>query len=218
MTDPSDANAPIDLALVLAFDGSGSVTFDEFGLMTRGVGQALRDPTTQTGMVGGAHRACLCAVLLWSGHEQQQVMVPWTRITDHASLDAFATLVEDMPRDMRPGTTAIGNALMACEALLADLPAMADRRVIDVAGDGRSNDGVPPGPVRDRLVAAGTTINGLCILHTEADLLASYTSEVIGGVGSFALQCQDYAGFADAMQQKLTREVAGIANPPPSRA
>ncbi|MBU6499478.1 MAG: DUF1194 domain-containing protein, partial [Rhodospirillales bacterium] len=104
--------------------------------------------------------------------------------------------------------TAIGEALIACEKLLALAPAAARRRVIDVAGDGRSNEGDPPGPVRDRLAAAGVTINGLCVLHEEPDLLASYTREVIGGLGAFALQCQDYSGFADAMRQKLQQEIS----------
>ncbi len=65
-----------------------------------------------------------------------------------------------------------------------------------------------PGPIRDRLAAAGITINGLCVLHEEADLLQSYTREVIGGPGAFVLQCQDYSGFAQAMRQKLAREIA----------
>ena len=79
--------------------------------------------------------------------------------------------------------------------------------MVDVIGDGRSNDGIAPGPIRDRTAAAGITINGLCILHEEADLLASYTDEVIGGPGAFALPCQDYPAFAAAMKQKLAREI-----------
>ncbi len=80
--------------------------------------------------------------------------------------------------------------------------------MIDVAGDGRSNDGPPPAAIRNRLVAAGVTINGLCVLHEEPDLVASYQREVVGGAGSFALACRDYAGFAEAMRQKLQQEVA----------
>ncbi len=81
--------------------------------------------------------------------------------------------------------------------------------MVDVAGDGRSNDGLPVALVRDRMVAAGVVINGLCVLHEEADLLASYRAEVIGGQGAFALTCGDYAGFADAMRRKLFAEVTG---------
>ena len=78
-------------------------------------------------------------------------------------------------------------------------------------GDGRSNDGISPAPVRDRMVAAGITINGLCILHEEPDLLQSYQAEVIGGPGAFAVTCQDYAAFTAAMKQKLARELAAPA-------
>jgi hypothetical protein len=208
----------VDLALVLAFDGSASVTYDEFGLMVGGCAAALRAPDIGPGLIGGPHRASLCAVLLWSGHAAQAVMAGWTRVDSAKSLADFAAGIEDMPRIVRPGDTAIGEALLAAERLLALAPAAAGRRIIDVVGDGRSNDGTPPGPIRDRLAAAGVTINGLCVLHEEPDLLASYTAEVIGGPGAFALQCQDYAGFADAMSQKLEREIAGIAGAPLRRS
>jgi hypothetical protein len=114
--------------------------------------------------------------------------------------------VENVPRIVPAGTTAIGAALLACEQLLALAPAT--RRIIDIAGDGRSNEGPDPGPIRDRLVDAGVTINGLCVLHEEPDLVASYTRDVIGGFGAFALTCADYTSFEQAMRQKLRQEVA----------
>jgi Ca-activated chloride channel homolog len=112
-----------------------------------------------------------------------------------------------MPRSVIPGETAIGEALLFALQLLARAPAQTTRQVVDVIGDGRSNAGVPPGPIRDRMAAAGVTINGLCILHEEPDLLLSYQREVIGGAGSFAETCKDYADFGAAMRRKLTREV-----------
>ncbi len=199
---------PVDLALLLAFDGSASVTYDEFGLIAGGCAAALRDEVVAEGLLQGPLRASLCAVLLWSGPAAQDVLIGWTRLQSGADLDAFANAVRDAPRTVAAGTTAIGSALLACGTLLAALPARARRRVIDVAGDGRSNDGPPPAPIRDRLIAAGVTINGLCVLHEEPDLVASYTREVIGGPGSFALACHDYNGFADAMRMKLQQEIA----------
>jgi Ca-activated chloride channel family protein len=198
----------VDLALILAFDGSASVTFDEFGLMTGGCEAALRDPEVVDGLLGGPAGASLAAVILWSGRGAHEIMVPWMRLAAPPDVAAFAQAVADMPRVVRAGTTALGEALLLCETMLAGMPAQATRRVIDVAGDGRSNDGIPPAPVRDRLVGEGVTINGLCVLHEEPDLVQSYTNEVIGGAGAFALACADYAGFADAMRQKLAREIA----------
>ena len=198
----------VDLALILALDGSASVTFDEFNLMANGCAAALRDPETVAGLTGGPQGSSLMALLLWSGHDAQEVMVEWTRLDLPATVAAFAQAVEDVPRVVPAGATAIGEALAACARLLEQAPAVSHRQVIDMVGDGRSNDGTPPEAVRDLLNNAGVTINGLCVLHEEPDLLASYTAEVIGGPGAFAVQCQDFAGFADAMRQKLTREIA----------
>ncbi len=198
----------VDLALVLAFDCSASVTFDEFGLMVGGCAAALRQPDIAAALTSGPRGASLGAVLLWSGQDAQEVLVDWTRLDTRTAVGGFADAVENIPRVVRAGNTAIGAALLAAETLLARAPARADRRIVDMAGDGRSNDGAPPDPIRDRLAAAGVTINGLCVLHEEPDLLDAYNNEVIGGPGAFVLQCQDYASFADAIRQKLQREIA----------
>lgn len=191
--------------MVLAVDGSASVTYDEFGLIAGGMAAALRDPAVIEGLAGSS----ILALLLWSGTGQQDVITPWTRIATAADLAAFADGVDNMPRTVRAGATAIGEALLASLTLLAGVPAVPKRNIVNVIGDGQSNDGIAPAAIRDRMVAGGITINGLCILHEEPDLLASYTEEVIGGPGSFAVTCREYADFAEAMRQKLTREING---------
>lgn len=196
-----------DLALVLAVDCSASVTFEEFNLLAGGMAASLRDRQVVQALTGGAHRATLLAVLQFSGAASQRVVVDWTRVTTPAESAAFADAVDNMPRLLRPGLTALGNALAAAGALLDRAPGRAVRRVIDVAGDGGANDGVAPGPVRDALVAEGVTINGLCILHEEPDLVAKFQHEVIGGPGSFAQVCADYKDFGEAMRRKLLREL-----------
>ena len=198
-----------DLALVLAVDGSASVTYDEFNLIAGGMAAALRDADVIAGLLGGPRGASLGAVLLWSGPGQQAVLVPWKRIDSKQGAEKFAQAVDDIPRAIRPGTTAIGEALLASLKLLVAAPAGSARQVVDVIGDGRSNAGIPPGPVRDRMVQAGVVINGLCVLHEEPDLVTSYEREVIGGPGAFALACPDYKAFAEAMRRKLLREVTG---------
>lgn len=199
----------VDLALVLAVDGSASVTYDEFNLIAGGMAAALRDADVVAGLLGGPAAASLGAVLLWSGPGAQAVLVPWTRIDTKQQAEKFAQAVDDIPRAVRPGTTAIGEALLASLKLLVAAPAGSARQVVDVIGDGRSNAGIAPGPVRDRMVQAGVVINGLCVLHEEPDLVASYEREVIGGPGAFAIACPDYAAFAEAMRRKLVREVTG---------
>jgi Ca-activated chloride channel homolog len=197
----------IDLALVLAVDGSASVTFEEFGLIAGGMAAALREPEIIAGLIGGPAKASICSLLLWSGAGAHEILTDWTLIASEADAKGFADQVDNMPRVVTAGKTAIGEALLASLTLLGRLPDQATRQVVDVIGDGRSNDGIAPGPVRDRMAAAGITINGLCILHEEPDLLQSYTDEVIGGPGAFALTCQEHPAFASAMKQKLTREI-----------
>jgi hypothetical protein len=191
--------------MVLAVDGSASVTYEEFGLIAGGMAAALRDPAVAEGLTGTS----ILALLLWSGAGQQDIITPWTRIATPADLMAFADGVDNMPRTVRAGATAIGEALLASLTLLAQVPAVPKRNIVNVIGDGRSNDGIAPGPVRDRMAEADITINGLCILHEEPELLASYTKEVIGGPGAFAVTCREYADFTEAMRQKLTREIKG---------
>ncbi len=199
---------PVDLAMVLAVDGSASVTYDEFGLIAGGMAAALRDPAVVAGLTGEG-RAALLSLLLWSGTGQQAVITPWMRVATPDELAAFADTVDNMSRSVPAGQTAIGEALLAALTLLSNAPAHTKRALVDVIGDGRSNQGIAPGPIRDRMAAADITINGLCILHEEPDLLASYTEEVIGGPGSFAVICHEYPDVAEAMRQKLTREVTG---------
>jgi hypothetical protein len=195
----------VELAMVLAVDGSASVTYDEFGLIAGGMAAALRDPAVAAGLTGNS----VLALLLWSGAGQQDIITDWASIATAADLAAFADSVDNMPRTVKAGNTAIGEALLASLTLLARVPAIPKRNIVDVIGDGRSNDGIAPGPVRDRMAAADITINGLCILHEEPDLLASYTQDVIGGPGAFAVTCREYKDFAEAMRQKLTREIKG---------
>jgi hypothetical protein len=195
----------VELAMVLAVDGSASVTYDEFGLIAGGMAAALRDPTVAAGLTGTS----VLSLLLWSGAGQQDIITGWTPIVTASDLAAFADGVDNMPRTVRAGGTAIGEALLAALTLLAKVPSVPKRNIVNVVGDGRSNDGIAPGPIRDRMAAADITINGLCILHEEPDLLTSYTDEVIGGPGAFAVTCREYKDFAEAMRQKLTRELKG---------
>ncbi|HVY13646.1 MAG TPA: DUF1194 domain-containing protein [Rhodopila sp.] len=188
--------------MVLAVDGSASVTYGEFGLIATGMATALRDDSVVEALAAGSY----LSLLLWSGSGQQAVLEPWTRINSKTAALAFADRVDNMSRVVRPGTTAIGEALVAALALLTHLPAVTQHAIVNVIGDGRSNDGIAPGPVRDRMANADITINGLCILHEEPDLLSSYTNDVIGGPGAFAVTCRTYADFTEAMRQKLLRE------------
>ena len=141
----------------------------------------------------------------------QAVALPWSRLDGAEAARGFGEAVENAPRLVPAGATALGEGMAAGLALLAACPAEATRLVMDVSGDGRHNQGRPPGLVRDIGVAAGVTINALAVLNEEPDLLEHYQAEVIGGPGSFAMHTPDYAAFAEAIREKLLREIASGA-------
>jgi len=206
----SGAMKPVDLALCLAVDVSASVDYDEFGLMIGGYAAAFRDAGLVAACTAGPRGAVAVAMLFWTGSGAQEVAVPWVRVESEATAAALADAMDAAPRVPAAGATALGEGMAAGLALLARCPAEATRLVLDVSGDGSHNQGRPPGPVRDIGVAAGVTINALAVLNEEPDLLEHYRAQVIGGPGSFAMDCPDYAAFADAILRKLRREVGGL--------
>jgi uncharacterized protein DUF1194 len=192
--------------LVLAVDVSASVTADSYLLQRNGIARAFEDPRLVraiSALPGGIE----ALVLEWSDPDRIAVAVGWTPLADAASAAAFAAAVHATKRSS-DGLTAIGPALLAAAALFDQMPEPAPRRVIDISGDGMANFGVPPSAARDRIVAAGISINGLAILVEEPWLEGYYRSNVIGGPGGFVVAARNFGSFADAMLRKLVQEVA----------
>jgi hypothetical protein len=208
----AESAPPVDLMLVMAVDVSESVTDDEYLLQHEGIARAFEDPQIQSSIASGSHGAIEVAVMEWSDRDKQIVTVGWTRVGDAASARSFAAAVRASPRSSR-GLTAIGDALLAAKALLDRAPAAAERRLIDLSGDGMANIGPPVEAVRDVLVASGITINGLAILASEPWLSDYYNQYVIGGTGAFLIEAEDFASFDTAMRSKLLGEVAGTPSP-----
>jgi hypothetical protein len=207
---PAWAAGSVDLALVMAVDVSESVDEGEYILQHEGIARAFEDPQLVQAIAAGKRGAIEVAILEWSDRDKQIVTVDWTRVGDTASAAAFAMSVRASRRSSN-GLTAIGDALLAAQALLDRAPDPAERRLVDLSGDGMANIGPPVDAVRDELVAAGITINGLAILASEPWLESYYNDYVIGGPGAFLLQAEDFASFANAVRSKLLGEVAGLA-------
>jgi hypothetical protein len=206
------AGAPerVDLKLVLAVDSSSSVDPEEFALQMDGIAHAFRTPELIAAIQAGAHRAIAVTLVEWSNASWQRENVGWTVIHDAASADGFARLVETAPRLIYGGATSISGALRFALGQLAASTVTAERRVIDVSGDGSNNQGAPVAEARGVALAAGVTINGLAIVNEESDLEQYYRSEVIGGPGAFALAARDYDDFARAILRKLLREIEAV--------
>ena len=80
--------------------------------------------------------------------------------------------------------------------------------VLDVSGDGPSNEGSPPDEGRKRLERIGVTVNGLVIETDEEDLTGYYWENVITGSGAFVVTAYGFEEYPKRIRQKLVREVA----------
>jgi hypothetical protein len=214
----------VDLALVLAADVSRSINDDEFQLQRNGYATAITSAAVLNAISLGERRAIALCYNEWAGEGEEKVLLDWAVIRDKDSARAFADKLLAQPRAYL-GRTAIGSAIEFSMNLIAESGFDAPRHVIDVSGDGTSNQGDTVTVARDAAVAAGATINGLAIFNKRAaaqgGYLAAHTNppggiakyyrdNVIGGPGAFVEQIDDFNSFGEAMIRKLVSEIARI--------
>ncbi len=212
----SAAAAPteVDLKLVLAVDVSGSISNDELRLERDGTADAFLDPEVVKAIQSGALGRIAVAMLDFSSPEFDRIVINWQIIEDGASAAAFAQMVRDLPRT--PGRrTSVSSALergaLMLEASEKDI--IANRRVIDVSGDGPNNDGNPMMEAHDKTIAQGIVVNGLPVMDDTANgyypnLYKYYAACVAGGRGSFVVVVRNYRDFGAAMRHKLILEIS----------
>ncbi len=195
--------AACEVALVLAVDVSGSVDQREYRIQMQGLADGLRDGAVSEALVVGE---AAVLVLQWTGTSRQRVVVPWQRMTDFDAIEALAARIETTPRVWRNFSTAIGEALEVGAAQFRDVP-QCRRRVIDVSGDGSSNEGPGPRDLHGLLRQEGIVVNALVIEGAEPRVIEYFWENVIHGPGAFVITANDYAEYPARMRRKLLREV-----------
>lgn len=205
------AAGPVDVALVLAVDASGSITDEEFRLQREGCAGALTHPAVLAAIRGGPLGVIALALVEWGSPGGAATVMPWRRIGGAGEAEATALELRAAPRS-RQSWNAIGDALDHAAGLLRATPFEATRQVIDLSGDAPDMRGHrPAAAARDAAVAAGVTVNALAILDGHADLDRRYEAEVIGGPGAFVMRAAGREDFARALRAKLVREIASEA-------
>ena len=206
------SGGPIDVALVLAVDMSGSMDLEEAHVQRQGYVDALRHPEFINAVTAGFNGRIAISYFEWAGSVNETSLVDWHLIEDAGNAEAFAEQIASRPVVTRRGTS-ISNAIAFAARLVAASPHDAMRQVIDVSGDGPNNLGPPVSPIRDATVAGGIVINGLAILIRPSGGIVTldqyYADCVIGGPGSFVLPVHRPEDFAIAIRQKLVMEVSG---------
>ncbi len=162
---PAAAGAErVDMELVLAIDVSESIDADEARVQRNGYINALRDPLVLAAIRSGRLGRIAVTYFEWSGAGRQWPVLGWSVIHDEASAQRIADALARAPIGSGRWTS-ISSALDYAAPLFAANDFEAERRVIDVSGDGFNNAGRPVTDARDAAIARGITINGLPVIH-----------------------------------------------------
>ena len=212
-TGPGRAE-PVDLELVLAADGSGSIDEAELRLQREGYASALAHPRVIAAITSGFLRRIAIAYVEWGAPESQHIIVDWHVIDGAEAARAFGDKLVSAPRAAW-GYNSISNAIDFAAAMIADNEHDGTRKIIDVSADSGNIGGRPLAAVRAETIAEGITINGLAINRPgssrplrDMPLEDHFRTEVIGGPGAFVVTADAELSFADAVLKKLILEIA----------
>jgi hypothetical protein len=187
-SDTRASAIPVDIELVIAVDVSYSMDSDEQALQREGYVLALTSKEFLQALRQGTHGKIAIIYFEWAGQSDQKILMPWRVIDGPESADAVAGEIARAPI-RRASRTSISGALRFAKPLFNDSGYRGLRRVIDVSGDGANNAGPLVELIRDDVLAAGITINGLPIMlkrpytgTMDIDNLDEYYEDcVIGG-------------------------------------
>ena len=221
LADKSPNAIAVDVELVIAVDISYSMDLDEQALQREGYVLALTSREFLRALREGANGKIAVTYFEWAGQHHQQIIMPWRLIDGPESADAVAAEIARAPL-RRASRTSIAGALRFAKPLFDNSGYRGLRRVIDVSGDGANNDGPLVVPMRDDVLAAGITINGLPIMLKRPhlgtmdieELDIYYEDCVIGGPGAFVVPIRERAKFIEATRTKLVLEIAGLQPAP----
>jgi hypothetical protein len=201
-----------DIALVLAVDVSGSINDQRYALQMEGIARTFEDREIQRAILAGQHRSIFVTLVEWSN--RPVIAVPWTLIASNEDARVFADRIRHAPRGDDQFTCMAAALQVIGDKILPFVPAPADRTIIDVSGDGHDNCNPVRSvdEIRDELVAADVTINGLPILEGEeaATLAPWYRDHVIGGRNAFLIPAAGFADFERAMRSKFMTEISSL--------
>jgi hypothetical protein len=219
------ADTPVDLRLVLAVDVSRSIDEVEAELQRRGYVEALTNDRVIDAILSGEHKRIAVCYTEWAGTHYQMVVIDWSLLDSAGAARRFADKLAEAPRTSQ-SWTAVGAALAFAAQRFDNSGYNSKRRVIDISGDGRTNDGPPAEMVRDKLVTQGIVINGLPVMMNRTNfgrppdtgLDKYYEENVIGGPGSFMIAAVNFDDFGRAVRTKLIREISarGATRPIPA--
>jgi Protein of unknown function (DUF1194) len=212
---------PVDTELVIAVDVSNSMDPVEQELQREGYILGLTSREFLNALREGINGRVAITYFEWAAINDQKIVLPWRLIDGQASAEAAVDEIKRTPYRRAPRTSIYG-ALQFALPLFNTSGYNGLRRVIDVSGDGTNNNGPPVTIMRDQVLDAGITINGLPIMLQRRyasgpdipNLDVYYEDCVTGGPGSFVIAIHEREQFKQATRDKLVQEIAAVPRKP----
>ena len=130
------AAGPIALELSLVIDVSGSIDTTEYNLQRAAYAAAFHLSAIQSTIAGSTGGIAVNVIQFDSS---ASTALPWTLLTDNASVSTFANSLATMSRQGSNGGTNILAGMNASLASFAGNAYEGARKVMDVSGDGEQN-------------------------------------------------------------------------------
>ena len=212
---PAGATEPVDVELVLAADGSGSIDDDELRLQREGYAAAITDPRFLNAIASGFHGKIALTYVEWGDPASQETIVDWMRIDGPAAAKAFADKLVAAPRAAW-GYNSISEVIAYGIDEMLKNAFEGRRKVVDVSGDGPQINGRPLADAHALARQHRVTINGL-VVHLPGRVRSGpmgepldehYRNDVIFGRGAFVMVAEGRKDIARAVLKKMILEIA----------
>ncbi|MEM6903094.1 MAG: DUF1194 domain-containing protein [Pseudomonadota bacterium] len=215
LSQSSSAPLPVSTELVIAADGSGSISDEELAVQREGYAAAITDPQVLSVIQSSSFGRLAVAYIEWGGANSQEIIADWHLIETAEDAERFAAVLRQTPRKAY-GWNSISNAIFKGAEMIESNAYDGFNKVIDVSGDSGQRGGRPLEAVRQAVLAQGITINGLALNYRGGGMTGPsgeplelhYKRDIIGGPGSFVMTVEEPEEFHEAILNKLVRELA----------
>jgi len=194
---------------VIATDVSNSINDTEAKLQREGTAEVFLDPESQSDQKRPARRIAV-AMVDWSS--KQHVVLDWTIVDGKESAADLAEKIRNIRarRANAPRSAAAGALLSPLERERHVI--VAEKKVVDLSGDGPNNDGVSQQHFHDTTQKNGIIVNGLPIMDATSEGYYEDLDDITPlrgcGKGRLPRRGESYADFGRAMRRKLVLEIS----------
>ncbi|MEM7602756.1 MAG: DUF1194 domain-containing protein, partial [Verrucomicrobiota bacterium] len=210
----------VDLELVLLVDVSQSIDSSEYNLQRQGYADAFRNPEVQSAILSGAQGKIAVTMIFWSSGSRIGTVLDWTLVDSVSSASTLAEAIELIPRQFTDSQTLPDRAVNfvisgnSGASIFDGNGFDAARRVIDISADGPNQFGedriARAINSRDTALAEHVDAINALVISSKAKVYSYYADFLVGGVGSFIAQVDDFQGFSEAIADKLVAEIAPL--------